>query len=259
MNTLFLTPEEIADACTAAARKKASLPIRSMLILAVFAGAFIAFGGVASVFANTYVNRLAGAAVFPAGLAMVLVAGSELFTGNSLMFLGVLRREIRLSAMLKNWLFVYLGNFLGAILVAAAAVYGGLFDGETGTALLATASAKSSLPFLSALLRGILCNILVCTAVWMAFGARSVGGKIAGMYLPILAFVLSGFEHSVANMFYLPAGIFCALKNGAEAISPLDALIRNLLPVTLGNIIGGALFVAAGYFLAFRKKPEANP
>lgn len=254
MESLFLSPAEIAESCVSIGKKKAALSVPKQLWLGVLAGMFIAFAGVAATFANVYVNKLAGAMVFPAGLAMVLLAGSELFTGNCLMTAALLRREITAGAMLRNWVFVYLGNLIGALFVSCLTVYGGTFDNAVGEALMATAASKASLSFGAAFLRGILCNILVCTAVWMSFGAKDMGGKVLAMYFPIMAFVVSGFEHSIANMFYLPAGILLTLRNGAEAISVSGALLHNLLPVTLGNIVGGAGVIALGYYCVYLKK-----
>ena len=256
MDSLFLSPAEIAETCVSVGKKKAGLSAPKMLWLGFLAGMFIAFAGVAATFANVYVNKLAGAMVFPAGLAMVLLAGSELFTGNCLMTAALLRHEITAGAMLKNWGLVYLGNLIGAVFVSALTVFGGTFDNAVGEALMATAASKASLSFGAAFLRGILCNILVCVAVWMSFGAKDMGGKVLAMYFPIMAFVVSGFEHSIANMFYLPAGILLTARTGADAISVSGAILNNLLPVTLGNIVGGAGIVAAGYFFVYLKRKK---
>ena len=256
MDSMFLSPAEIAENCVDIGKKKASLSIPRMLWLGFLAGMFIAFAGVAATFANVYVNKLAGAMVFPAGLAMVLLAGSELFTGNCLMTVPLLRHEITAAAMLRNWGCVYLGNLAGSVFVSVMTVCGGTFDGDAGKALIAAAAAKASLPFLSAFIRGVLCNILVCVAVWMSFGAKDMSGKVLAMYFPIMAFVVSGFEHSVANMFYLPAGMLAAARSGADAISVSGALVNNLIPVTLGNIVGGAGIIGIGYFLVYLKKKK---
>lgn len=251
------TPAEIAEKVVEAGEKKTRLPILQMILLGVFAGAFIALAGVAATFANVYVGKLAGACVFPCGLAMVVIAGSELFTGNNLIVLSVLEKRSTVAGMLKNWVFVYLGNLLGSLLVVVLAVYGGVFaNGEVAAALVTTAAGKASLDFSDALLKGVLCNFLVCIAVWMSFAPKSVEGKIIAVFFPIMAFVISGFEHSVANMFYLPAGILTAAQYGIEAsgLTLGNALLHNLLPVTLGNIIGGVLLVGFGYWAAYSKK-----
>ncbi len=207
------SPAEVARRYVETGKSKAALPVGRMLLLGMLAGAFIALAGGSATFAVSYGGRLAGAAVFPAGLAMVLLAGSELFTGNCLLVIPLLERQLTWGRMLRSWGVVYLANVLGAGSVAALTVAAGTFDGVYES-VVATAAAKAGLPFLTALLRGVLCNFLVCIAVWMSLAAQSVPGKLAAMYLPIFTFVLCGFEHSVANMFYLPAGILAAGRYG---------------------------------------------
>ena len=251
------TPAEIAEKVVEAGEKKTRLPIFQMILLGIFAGAFIAMAGVAATFANVYAGKLAGACVFPCGLAMVVIAGSELFTGNNLIVLSVLEKRSTVAGMLKNWVFVYLGNLIGSLLVVVFAVYGGVFaNGEVAAALVTTAAGKASLDFSDALLKGILCNFLVCIAVWISFAPKSVEGKILAVFFPIMAFVISGFEHSVANMFYLPAGILASAQYGiaAPGLTLGNALIHNLMPVTVGNILGGMLLVGCGYWAAYAKK-----
>ncbi len=253
----MLKPDEIARVAVNVGENKAKMPIWKMILLGMFAGAFIALAGVAATFGNVYGGKIAGACIFPAGLAMVVVAGSELFTGNNLMAAALLNRKIGWTGLLKNWFFVFLGNLIGAVAVAGIVVLSGVFDNISDT-VVATASAKVNLGFFEALLRGVLCNFLVCIAVWMAFGAETVSGKIIAVFFPIMAFVLCGFEHSVANMFYVPAGIFETIING-NAVDGLDVggfLLNNLLPVTIGNIIGGALLVGGGYYLAFLRNKK---
>ena len=251
----MLVPTEIAKSSIAIAEKKAKLSAFKMLVLGIFAGAFIALAATAATFGNVYVGKLAGACIFPAGLAMVVVAGSELFTGNCLMLAAVLKKKITWRGLLKNWALVFLGNFLGSLSIVLLVVYSGAFDNISET-VIATANAKVNLTFLEALFRGILCNILVCIAVWMSFAADTVPGKILAVFFPIMVFVLCGFEHSIANMFYIPAGVFEALKTGVT-IDDLNFgtfLLNNLLPVTLGNIIGGAGLVATGYYYTYLHK-----
>ena len=234
------TPKQTAAGYIDTGAGKAAMAKGRMFLLAVLAGAFIALAGVGSVIGTAQAGKLAGACIFPAGLAMVVLAGSELFTGNNLMVISLLEKRITAGQMLLAWLVVYIGNFVGSVLVAALAVYGGAF-GAYYESLVATAVTKASLPFAEALLRGVLCNILVCAAVWMAMAAKDAGGKVLGLYFPVMAFVLCGFEHSVANMFFLPAGIFAAGRYGvaAEGLTWGAMLLKNLLPVTLGNILGG--------------------
>ena len=249
----MLIPAEIARIYPETGKAKVSMSVPKTLLLGILAGIFIALAGVGATFGNVYVNKVMGAAIFPAGLAMVIIAGSELFTGNCLLILPVLEKSITVSRMLRNWLIVYIGNLIGAVLISAMTVWGGTFDGIYET-VIATAVTKATLPFGVALLRGILCNVLVCLAVWMAMAAKDVAGKIIGLFFPVFLFVLCGFEHCVANMFYLPAGIFAAAHYGiaAEGLSFGTMLLSNLLPVTIGNIIGGC-GIGCAYWLAYRK------
>lgn len=273
----FFTPAEVAKNYIAMGKAKVNAPVPKMLLLAVLAGAFIAIGGAASTtaavnIASASVGKLVGACIFPGGLTMVLLAGSELFTGNCLLTIPLLEREITWGGMLKNWLFVYLGNFLGGVLVAAGVVFGhqlSLFGNGMALSVLSTAAAKCSLTFGDALIRGILCNFLVCIAVWISFAAKDAAGKIAGLFFPIMMFVLCGFEHSVANMYYISAGLLAKLvpayaAAAAEAGLDLGALTvgrfltGNLLPVTLGNILGGAVCVGCAYWYAYLRKGKNN-
>ena len=265
-------PSEIVKICSTAAGAKTRLKIGKMFVLAMFAGFFIGFGALGSTIAGCRVEspaiaRILSAAVFPIGLMMVLCAGAELFTGNSLITVTLLDRKCTVWAMLRNWLVVFLGNFAGSVLLAAIVVYGHTYsmpafghDVLPATAV-ATARAKCSLSFGDAFLRGILCNFLVCIAVWIGYSAKDLAGKAIGIMLPIFMFVLCGFEHCVANMYFVPAGIFAAAEYG---IDPGNAswtafLCKNLLPVTLGNIVGGALLVAAGYHYAYSAPPPPPP
>lgn len=251
----MLTPKEIADAAIKVGNTKGKLTAMRAVLLGVFAGIFIALAGVAATFGNVYVGKLAGACIFPAGLIMVVIAGSELFTGNNLMFVALLNKKLPFSKLLKNWSLVFLGNFLGAILVAVLTVYGGTLD-SVSESVISAATTKVSLSFIEALFRGILCNFLVCIAVWMSFAADTVQGKAIAIFFPVMLFVLCGFEHSVANMYYIPAGMLEAVKTGAtiDGLNIGTFLLNNLLPVTLGNIIGGAGMVCAGYWLIYKKK-----
>jgi formate/nitrite transporter len=266
------SPKEVAQNYIAIGEAKTKLTPGRSVVLAVLAGMFIALAGAGATIASATIaspslSKLIGAFVFPAGLAMTLVAGSELFTGNCLLIIPVLERRARVPDMLRNWFFVYIGNLAGSLLVAALAVYGGtfsLFDNAAAGAVINTAVAKVSLSFGDALLRGVLCNFLVCIAVWISFAAKDVVGKVAGLFLPVMLFVLSGYEHSVANMYYISAGLFAA-KNPAYAAAATANLTkltwgtmigRNLLPVTIGNIIGGALLVGAAYWFVYLRGGE---
>ena len=253
----MLTPSEIAAKTIETGKTKANLPWWKMILLGVFAGMFIASAGVGATFGNVYGGKIAGACIFTAGLAMVVVAGSELFTGNNLMLMALFNGRIGLLKLLKNWLLVFLGNFIGALFIAAITTLSGIFN-QASEAVIATAIAKTNLTFFEAILRGVLCNVLVCIAVWMSFGATTVQGKIAAVFLPVMLFVLCGFEHSVANMFYIPAGILEGAFTGTAAPTIGAFLLHNLLPVTIGNIIGGACLVAGGYYLAYCKSNKSK-
>lgn len=252
----MLKPIETLAAVEAAAEAKASASSKKLLILGAMAGAFIALAGLASTFVTAWmpmrsdfygIAKLLGGVVFSAGLVMVVLGGAELFTGNSLMIAGVLSHKIKISKMLRNWGLVYLGNFIGALLVVLAAWGGGVFassGGTVGTMLGVIAVNKIHIKFFPAILLGILCNFLVCMAVWLAFSAKTLQGKVLGIIFPITVFIICGFEHSIANMFYIPAGWLAA------GCFDIWMIFANLIPVTLGNIIGGGLFVAAAYHFA---------
>ena len=248
----MLSPIEIAEKNIKMGETKANLPIRKLLLYSILAGMFIALAGVGATLGNIYGGKLVGSLIFPVGLIMVVVAGSQLFTGNNLMIMTWIKGKTTLGKLLKNWLFVYLGNFIGALLITILVVYSGIFDAVSDS-VVATAVTKNNLGFLEALIRGILCNFLVCIAIWMSFGTESASGKILTIIGPIFLFVLCGFEHSVANMFYGPAGVFTALKNNisVEGLSLLGFFIHNLIPVTIGNIIGGAGIVSLSYYLIY--------
>lgn len=254
----ILSPTELMEACTGAGERKCALPALRAFLLAVLAGALIAFGGAAT---NTAAHSAAGAGtirlicglLFPFGLGIVVVTGCELFTGNCLIAVPLARNKVTLAAMLKNWIVVYLGNFVGALLVAVCCAFTGQLNYSDGGLALFTmklAASKCALSFLSALALGIACNVLVCLGVLCAMTAKDTTGKILGAYIPVALFVLCGFEHSVANMFYVPAGLFAksvpayaalAAQSGLELIGLTwrAFLLKNLLPVTIGNIIGG--------------------
>lgn len=244
----MLSPKGIAEKTIEVGVVKANLPWWKMILLGIFAGMFIALAGVGATFGNIYGGKIVGACVFTAGLAMVVVAGSELFTGNNLMIMALLDGRIGFLKLMKNWILVFIGNLIGAVFVAVVVSVSGLFDSVAET-VVATATAKVNIGIFEAILRGVMCNFLVCIAVWMAFSADSVGGKIAAVFLPVMLFVLCGFEHSVANMFYIPAGMMMGAINGVAAPGITAFLVGNLIPVTLGNIIGGAVIVGGGYYL----------
>ncbi|MBI3243897.1 MAG: formate transporter FocA [Chloroflexi bacterium] len=257
--------------------KKAHLNEVSMFVLSVLAGAFISQG---AIFATTVVagagdlpygvTRLLAGLVFTLGLILVIVGGAELFTGNNLIVMAWAGGKVSTSLLLKNWFIVYFGNFAGALSTAVLMFFSGQYmfgKGAVGAAALATANTKSGLDFVQAIVLGILCNALVCLAVWMTFSARTTTDRILAIIPPISAFVAAGFEHSIANMYFIPVGLF--IKAGApasfwEAIgkAPTDYpnltwsnfFVNNLIPVTIGNIIGGAVLVGAVYWFVYLRK-----
>lgn len=255
------SPKEIAMQYLAVGKSKTEMQAGKLFLLGVMAGFFIALGAagantVSCMMENQSAAKMAAGVIFPAGLAMVLIAGGELFTGNCLILLPVLGKKTAVRAMLRNWVIVYLGNFAGAVCVAWGVCQSGqvdLFDGALAALTIQTAVNKCSHSFGSAVLLGIFCNFLVCIAVWMSFAGKTVMDKIIGLFFPIFLFVASGYEHSVANMYYIPAGIFADAAGTTDLTWGMFAL-SNLLPVTIGNIIGGAVFVAAIYYLIYMKE-----
>jgi formate/nitrite transporter len=249
---------------------KATSPWLTVFVLGILAGSYIGFGGLLSTTVTFDVaakwgigfSKILGGAAFSVGLMLVVIAGAELFTGNNLMVSSVMIKEITFSTMLKRWGIVFLANFIGSMIIAFVFYFSGLWktgNGALGAAAVKIAYTKTALTFGEALWRGIGCNWLVCLAVWMALAARQIIGKIFAIFFPIMAFVAIGFEHSVANMYFIPTGIL--LMNGAgftnvPGVDPnilgwINFLWRNLLPVTIGNIIGGGVFVGMSYWGAF--------
>lgn len=253
-------PAAVAAMVENAGVKKAALSILQTLVLAVLAGAFIAFGGMFFTVAITDSGlglgptRLLGGLAFSLGLILVVVAGAELFTGNNLIVMAWASRRITTARLLRNWSLVYVGNLVGA-LATAIIVYGsgtlGIGDGAVAETARNIASAKVQLPFMEAFLRGVLCNTLVCLAIWLCAAAHSVSSKILAILFPITAFVALGFEHSVANMYLIPIGYLA----GAEGVT-LTSFAANLLPVTLGNIVGGSVLVALVYWIVYLRKAD---
>lgn len=271
------SPAEIAKNYVTIGKGKVNNPISKTLVLAILAGAFIAFGGTASTTAAVSLEaasfgKFIGACIFPGGLTMVLLAGGELFTGNNLLVIPLLEKEITLGKMLKNWVVVYIGNLVGSLLVAAAVVCGhqaSLFQNGAAVSALSTAAAKCTLTFGDAFTKGIACNFLVCIAVWISFAAKDVVGKIAGLFFPIMMFVICGFEHSIANMYFIGVGLFAKTNTiyaqaATETGIDLSVLTwgnffgKNLLPVTLGNIIGGSICVGCAYWFIYIKKEKTG-
>lgn len=266
----YSTPREIADTALQSGLVKCSLSAKQVLVLAILAGAYIAFAAEGSTMAVHDISgvglaRFLSGVIFSTGLMLVVICGAELFTGNTLIYMGYLEGKVSLTAMLKNWVLVYSGNLIGSVLLAVMMDASGLWSINNflhGAYALKLAIGKVNLTFGEAFFRGILCNWLVCLAVWLAYAAKDISGKIWGIFFPIMLFVTSSFEHSVANMYYLTAGLLlknskavAALSSGydIDKLNMYSAVFNNLVPVTLGNIVGGALFVGGCYWFTFIK------
>lgn len=271
-----LSPAEITDAMIRTAEVKSGGSFQKLLILGILAGAFIAFAAEGSNMAafnllarsETYgLGRVLAGAVFGTGLMLVVLAGGELFTGNTMILAAVCEKKVTVVRMLRNWIIVYSGNLIGSILIAYMMVHSGLFSsgGEMlGAITVKTAVYKVGLDFTKAFYLGIMCNWLVCLAVWLSTAAESMIGKIFAIFFPIWLFITSGFEHSVANMYYIPAGIMAKSHANFGALvglsqEALDSLtwssffVDNLIPVTLGNIVGGGVFVGMTYWYVYKR------
>ncbi len=258
-------PPQIAVRVREVGVAKATAPVATTFALAILAGAFISLGALfytvtvtseRGVGAPSGLTRLAGGVAFSLGLVLVVVGGAELFTGNNLIAMAWASGRIGTGQVLRNWGWVYLGNLLGALGTAALVVLSGvhgLADGAVGETAVRIARAKADLDSAEAVARGVLCNVLVCLALWLCMGARGVADKILAVVFPISAFVACGFEHSVANMYFLPIGLALAAVSSAP-IALHDAL-SNLFFVTLGNILGGTILVALVYWFIYLRDP----
>ena len=269
----FLAPGGVAKAIIGVSKAKTSLSVMQMVILGILAGAFIGFGSELATMVSFDMSKFFGVgfakfifgSVFSVGLILVVIAGAELFTGNNLIFIGVLTGDVKFSKMLNNWFWVYVANFIGSLLLVWIMYATGLWktgDFGVGAKALAIANGKVNLAWGAAFARAIGCNWLVCLAVWLAVASKDVVGKIFAIYFPIMAFVASGFEHIIANMYFIPMGLL--LKNNADVVAAAGltdklanltwgGFVNNLIPVTLGNIVGGALFVSTLYWAVYLK------
>ena len=271
----LFTPKECAANYAAAGAAKTRMPLLKMFLLAVLAGFFIAMGGAvtntaAHTIDNVGVARIVCGLLFPFGLAMVVLTGAELFTGNTLITISVLDGQATVAGMLRNWGVVYLGNTVGAMLTAAGCAFGGQFNysgGQLAVFTMKLAAGKCALPMGNAIILGILCNILVTAGVLLSLSAKDLTGRVAGAYLPVAFFVICGFEHCIANLYYIPAGLFAkavpayaalAAESGVDltALTWGNFLLRNLLPVTVGNIIGGTAMGALYWYCHGRKEAQ---
>lgn len=275
--TQFLIPHQIVSANILAAKGKTQLTFFPMVILGIIAGMFIACGASASSVAmhnisNVGLARLVCGVIFPVGLMMIVFVGGELFTGDCLMVMGWLHRKYSVWRMLRVLTVVFLSNFAGAVLVAVLVNASGQLnytEGLLGAFSIKVAMGKLAMPFGTAFASGILCNFFVCLAVLMGSAAKDISGKVWAIFFPIMAFVVSGYEHCVANMYYIPAGIFAAANEGyriaaeaaygytaaqLEALTWSNFLVSNLLPVTLGNVVGGMVFLGLPLYGIHRAK-----
>lgn len=273
----FLPPQQVVAANMNAAKAKAETPVLRLILLGIFAGMFIAAGGSASnvavhAISNVGIARLVSGCIFPVGLMMIVLIGGELFTGDCLMIMGCLQKKISVWSMIRVLVIVYLSNLVGSVLFSALVSASGQYNytgGLLGAYTVKVAVGKVNLSFGTAFASGILCNFFVCAAVLMATAAKDVSGKIWAIFFPIMAFVTSGYEHCVANMYYIPAAIF-AMGNDSyvqtamtqygytaaqlEAVNWVSFVTKNLIPVTLGNIVGAMVFMGIPLFLIHSKK-----
>lgn len=268
-------PDKMAEQAEAAGIAKAKMNFSKTLMLAILAGAFISCG---AIFATTVTadssmsfgtTKLIGGLAFSLGLVLVIIGGAELFTGNNLIVMAWANKRVKTSQLLKNWTIVFLGNFIGALGIVLIMYFTEQYtfgNGSVGLNTLNIAEAKCSLGFTQAIALGILCNILVCLAVWLCFSAKTTSGKILSIIFPITAFVAAGFEHSIANMYFVPKALLIkqsanlnfwnSIHSSPEAYKNLNwsnFFINNLLPVTIGNIIGGAVMVGLVYWFVYLK------
>lgn len=257
---LINSPADIAMGMATTAYMKGNIRFLRLIPLGILAGIFIAIGALSSSVLKFYSNNpnelgaiISSAIFFTIGIVLVVLAGGELFTGNVLMILGVLKGDLKVFKLLRNWFFVYIFNFLGSLFVFFICYYTEMFSSEFSIFMKNIAESKVQLSFQAALFKGIGCNILVCLSVWIAASATNSVGKILSSSFPVMIFIILQFEHSVANMFFLPAGYFLG---GNFSIS--EMFLNNLLPVTIGNILGG-IILALLYYFAYNSKYSIFP
>ncbi|MDU1413887.1 MAG: formate/nitrite transporter family protein [Clostridium sp.] len=274
MDKKMLSPEEVCRYVEEVGIKKANNKPMQTLLLGILAGMFIALGAYASTVAShgitdPGIQKFVAGIVFPVGLIMVLICGSELFTGNSLLSIAWAQKKISTGQMLRNWFIVWIGNFIGAFLIAALIFASGLLStGTVGGYAVKVAATKASIGFGPAIASGILCNIIVCLSVWGTYAAKDVTGKVLMGFFPIFAFIIAGFEHCVANMYYFSIGLLAKtrpmfVETSHVAIEKLDNLsvvgiFNNLIPVTIGNVIGGAFCIGIIYWIIYIKTNKST-
>lgn len=261
------SPAEIQDKVEKLGVKKAHMPFLPELVLAIVAGGSIGLGGMffAIVLGDPSLGyaaqRLLGGVVFTLGLGLVMIAGAELFTGNCLIVMAWANRQVSTGEVLKNWTIVWFGNLIGAlglVFLLWMCHFPDLNNGNVGLGLLKLAISKMSPDAVTIFFKGVMCNILVCLGVWLAYAGRSVADKMAGMVFPVAAFIAAGFEHCIANMLFLPMAWLMVLTGHVPAgvdvsVITFANIVHNLIPATLGNIVGGGGFVGAIYWLIYRK------
>jgi len=269
----FLSPKEVAAALVDIGKKKVSMPVLSAIFLGMFAGVYIGFGAQMATVVATGTSKFLGfgvtkmlvGAVFSVGLMLVIIAGAELFTGNNLIVKAFLKGEVTWSQLLKSWVIIYFANFLGSLLLVFLIYQSGLWASaghQVGATALKIANAKVNLTFTQAFVRAILCNWMVCLAVWLAIAGKDIVSKIFGILFPIMTFVACGYEHCIANMYFIPMGILLKFQPAVTQAAGLSAeqlgnlnsfglLVTNLIPVTLGNILGGGIFVGGIYYYVY--------
>ncbi len=247
MSSVCLTPKETSEALIVTAQNKVAMTVPKRMIMSIMAGLYISLG--AQGFMVTYENLFLRAAVFPVGLMLIVLVGGELYTGNCLMTFAYLQKKITLGDYTKSLLQVFLGNLIGSLIVVGLLYFGGVYNNTAlSETIVKIANSKLSLTFMQSLSKGILCNILVSLGVWFATTAKDTTGKILGCWFPVMLFVLCGYEHVVANMFYLPmAAIF------DHSITAAKVIIDNFIPVALGNFIGGGILVPMMYYRVYHK------
>ncbi|MBL8511787.1 MAG: formate/nitrite transporter family protein [Betaproteobacteria bacterium] len=264
------TPKEIASRAETIGVAKARLPLLSMMMLGVLAGAFIGLGAlfftlvVSDPTLGFATSRVLGGVVFSLGLLLVVVAGAELFTGNNLLVIAWADGKISGTELLRNWLVVSLANLIGAAGLALLVFLSGhaeMNNGLVAQQYLKIAAAKCAMPFATAFFKGMLCNVLVCMAVWMAMAGRSVTDKAVAIVFPISAFVAAGFEHSIANMYFIPLAMLLQSAGvSAAGVGPItgQAFLQNLLPVILGNLVGGSVLVGLVYHVIYQRGADKS-
>lgn len=273
------SPQQLAEIFVKAGESKAKNKLSKFIILTLMAGAFIAIGGASSSLAshamtNPGLAKLVSGVIFPCGLMLIVFIGGELFTGDCMMIMGCMEKKYSVLKMIERLFIVLIGNFIGAVIIVAFVYISGQWDmsgGGLGAYTIKVAYSKVTMPFMNATCSGIMCNILVCAAVLMGAAAKDAAGKVLAIFFPIMAFVVGGYEHCVANMYYIPAGMIAAANPayaakalemynlGADQLAQINMgtfVVNNLIPVVLGNVLGGMVFVSLPLMFTARKREK---